>query len=192
MKRYLLLAAAPFLLAPVRLEYSTPASLQGLSRSPAPESYSLPAATALTTPTIITVSPTRLPPVSPSPVIAAPSPSLPPVAAPLPPSAAMPQLSAELCRRAMGLTAELAMLSYQQKRSQSAMNLTVAATTAGAQASARQWPELAAFSKAANSIGWLAPQRAEVKQAAQSALTLCAHSNGTPLGNGQVPVPRPN
>ena len=187
MRIALVLLAAPLLLAPVRLQDSTPAFFIPPAKGPAPESYSLPAAEPLTTPTVIYVSPSLLPPdISPTPAAPAVSPSLnlpqPPVAATptvQPPQAMynppnlMTPTQAALCQRALLLVQDLAMVSYEQKRSPRVLKLSLAATTALPGVRTRHWPVLVAFTNASNNLPWFQPQRAEMKDAAQAVATLC-------------------
>jgi hypothetical protein len=88
MRLLVALLIAPLLLAPVRLKDSTPSFFTPPAKGPAPESYSLPAAAPLTTPTVIMVSPTLIPLVSETLPAAEVSPSLnlpQPVEEPAPP-----------------------------------------------------------------------------------------------------------
>ena len=186
--RFLLAFAAlllsPFLLAPVRLKDASPDFFQPLSQSPAPESYSLPAAEPLITPTVIPVSPTLMP---------YPSPTVPPVSStlslPLPPSPTVsaPQVksitilspdtmsatSSALCQRGMVLVQNLAMLSYQAKPNQKLMNIGLATAATARQAAAGQWPDMTAFDNATGNLPWFQPQMDELKQAIPMTRRLC-------------------
>lgn len=184
MRFLLALLLAPLLLAPVRLKDSTPSFFNPPAESPAPESYSLPAAEPLASPTVIMVSPTMLEA----------SPTLPPsttsINLPLPPSPTTPlapviqyviapqpnlmtPMASALCQQGMGLVQNLAMLSYQQERSQKIMTLALAASGAGGEAAGRQWPNLTAFNHAANHVPWFQPQRQEILDAITAAQRLC-------------------
>lgn len=177
---------APLLLAPVRLQDSTPAFFIPPAKGPAPESYSLPSAEPLTSPTVIFVSPTvlpQLPEISPAVVLSpslnlpqpplAPTPTVqPPQAGYLPPNLMSPTQAA-LCQRALLLVQDLSLLSYEQKRSPRVLKLSLAAATALPETRARHWPNLAAFNNAADSLPWFQPQRAEMKDAAAAVQTLC-------------------
>ena len=173
-------SAAPLLLAPVRLNDSSPAFFPP-AQSPAPGAYSLPPATALVTPTVIPVSPSFLPqaatPTSPPLNLPQPVPQAqPPVVIQkiyLPAPTGMSLKHAALCQRAMVLVQDLAMLSYQQKQAQGLFGLaTVAAANAG-QATAQQWPNLKAFNQASRNLPWVYPHKAELTQAVSAARSLC-------------------
>lgn len=175
---------APALLAPVRLKDSTPSFFTPPAESPAPESYSLPAADALTTPTIIMVSPTVLeasPSLPPSPTSLnlplQPSPTAPVVQKVIiiqqAPVNAMPPMSSALCMKSMELVQNIAMLSYQQKNNAATMTLALAASTAAGEASGGQWPNLAAFNKADDKLPWFQPQKTEIHDAITAARRLC-------------------
>lgn len=171
------MAAAPLLLAPVRLHESSPAFFPP-AQSPAPGAYSLPPAAPLVTPTVIPVSPSFLPQAA-SPSLnlpLTPSPTQPPVVIQkiyLPAPTGMSLKHAALCQRAMVLVQDLAMLSYQQKQAQGLFGLaTVAAANAG-QATGQQWPNLNAFNQASRNLPWVYPHKAELTQAVAAARSLC-------------------
>lgn len=187
------LAAAPLLLAPVRLDDATPAGLQGLAQSPAPQSYSLPAAAVLATPTVIMVSPTLMPWVNVSPSV---SPTVlkrqPQVAAN---PNAMPQISAEVCVRALATTTDIALQSYREKQQKPTSTLVIAASMAASQASAQEWPTLTAFGNALSALPFNTPLKAEIRTAANASLKLCANPNPAPrkaIPGSRIPVPRPD
>jgi len=183
MRFLLALLLAPVLLAPVRLKDATPSFFTPPAQSPAPESYSLPAAEALTTPTVIMVSPTILP-ASPTVVITPTSLNL-----PLPPSATAPQqiiiiqqpapnlmspLQSALCQKGMELVQQLTLLSYQQRQNATTLRLSLAASAAAGEARGRQWPNLTAFNHAAAHLPWFGqPQKAEILDGTAAARRLC-------------------
>lgn len=179
----LVLLAAPLLLAPVRLRDSTPGFFSAPVTGPAPESYSLPPAEALITPTVIFVSPTLVPGASPT--IISGTLNLPLQVTPTAPQPqviiiqqqAAPNLmnptAAALCVRGMDLVQNIAMLSYGQERSQATMTLSLAAAAAMGEAANRQWPNLTAFNKAVRSLPWFYPNKTELRDAVIAARTLC-------------------
>ncbi|PZP40463.1 MAG: hypothetical protein DI585_00750 [Pseudomonas fluorescens] len=179
------LLLVPVLLAPVRLKDSSPGFFMPPAQSPAPESYSLPAADPLVTPTVIPVSPTILPEAPTPTTVISPSLNLPspPAAAPQPViiqqvisgPPPMPLKMAALCQKGMILVQDLSLLTYQQKQSKSLMNMSIAAAAAAGEATSRQWPNLAGFNKAANSLPWFYPNKTEMQDAIMAARALCGN-----------------
>lgn len=185
----LVLGVAPLLLAPVRLRDSTPGFFTPPGQSPAPESYSLPAAEPLITPTVIFVSPTvetpaEVTPTAPSPTIVSstlnlllpPSPTTPP---PAPKPAApvvsnrMTDTSAALCARGMLLVRDLTMMSYEESQKRAVLTLSLAAAMTLPEVSTQQWPNLAAYNKAVAKMPWFYPHKAEIQDASEAATALC-------------------
>lgn len=188
MRILLAVLVVPLLLAPVRLKDSTPAFFTPPGQSPAPESYSLPAAAPLTTPTVVFVSPTVVTPASPTQPVSQ-SLNLPlPVSPSLPSSTITPQpqasptpnlmspTAAALCQRSLLLVRDIGMLSYGQKRNRAVLKLALAASTALPEVQARQWPTLNAFISAEDDLPWFQPQGDELEDAATAALSLCRPS----------------
>ncbi len=180
------LLIAPLLLAPVRLKDSTPGFFIPPAKGPAPESYSLPAAEPLTTPTVIMVSPTLFTDTSPTQPEAPVSSSLnlpqpPAEAAPAPqPPKQVPQATsgmsptqAALCQRTLLLAKDLGMVSYEQKRNPRVLKFALAASVALPEVRAQQWPVLTAFHKATAGLPYFQPQRTEMKDAAEAVNALC-------------------
>lgn len=175
------LALAPALLAPVRLNDATP-SFFPAAVSPAPEAYSLPPAEPLTAPTVIYVSPTVYPEVtgvSPSSLAlpVAPQAVTPTVVIQkiyrTPDDNQMPDKRAALCLRSLLLVQDLSMLSYQQKNSAGTFALATMATSLAGQVSAHKWPNMAAFNEAANNLPWFYPNKTELQQGIAAARSLC-------------------
>lgn len=180
----LALLLAPLLLAPVRLKDATPGFFMPPAQSPAPESYSLPAAEPLITPTVIPVKPNFLPPsvttvVTPTSLNLPlpPSPTAPPakvIVIQQPPVNSMSPLQSALCQKGMQLVQELSLLSYQQRPNRSIMRLSIAAATAGNDAAAGHWPNLTAFNYASSHLPWFGqPQKAEIIDGTNAARRLC-------------------
>ena len=189
------LAVVPFLLAPVRFQQGQEDLLLTPSAAPAARSISLPAAVALTSPTVIPVSPTVLSATTPgqtSPTIS--SPSIVSSATKVPSNAGPTAVQAQLCQHGMNSLSQLAILSYQQQRQQGSMNLTIAAAAAAALAGNGQWPNLVPVQQAFRSLAWRTPQRNEITQIYQASLALCTQPGGANVRqpSGRISVPRPN
>lgn len=188
MKRFLaILLIAPLLLAPVRLKDSTPSFFTPPAQGPAPESYSLPSAAPLITPTVIQVSPTVLDIPSPTqPVTPSLNLPLPPAPATPRPAQSRPQLpiphgmsakAAAICMRAMVYVQDMAMLSHREKENQSLINLTLAATQVMAQAQQQEWPDLTMFNKAVAKLPWRYPQKDDLGRAITAGRQYCGNSS---------------
>ncbi|RYG59524.1 MAG: hypothetical protein EON60_10180 [Alphaproteobacteria bacterium] len=173
---------APLLLAPVRLKDSSPGFFIPPAKGPAPESYSLPSAEPLITPTVILVSPTLVPAVTPTvspslnlpqpPVVTVPVQQLPPGGVYIMPDLMSPTQAA-LCQRTLLLAKDLGMLSYEQKRNPRVLRFSMAASVAIPEVTARKWPVLTAFVNATDDLPFFQPQRAEMKDAAEAVRSLC-------------------
>ncbi|RYD42598.1 MAG: hypothetical protein EOP85_11040 [Verrucomicrobiaceae bacterium] len=181
MRILLALLVAPLLLAPVRLKDSSPGFFIPPAKGPAPESYSLPSAEPLITPTVILVSPTLVPAVTPTspslnlpqaPVVPVPVQQLPPGTVYIVPDLMSPTQAA-LCQRTLLLAKDLGMLSYEQKRSPRVLKFAMAASVAIPEVSARKWPVLTAFINATDDLPYFQPQKAEMRDAAEAVRSLC-------------------
>ncbi len=187
------LLLAPLLLAPVRLKDATPGFFTPPAQSPAPESYSLPPADPLVTPTsvpapVIPVKPNLTAPVTATVVTSPTSLNLPLPTAPAgttqqviiiqqPAAGAISPMQAALCIKGMQLVQELSLLSYQQRPHSSIMRLSLAAATAGNEAASGKWPNLAAFYYAAKRLPWFSqPHKTEIQDATRAAARLCEKS----------------
>jgi hypothetical protein len=194
----MLLALIPLLLAAVRIDDATPNGLQGLSHSPAAQSYSLPAAVLLATPTDIMVSPSVMPwaNVSPAtPLVPASAPAALRQPATAANSNAMPLVTAEVCARGMATTAEIALQSYREKPRKAVSTLVIAASMAGTAAEAQTWPNLNAFAAALNALPYGTPLRSQIRTAGTATLKLCANPNPAPrkaIPGSRVPIARPD
>lgn len=203
--RFLPLLAVPLLLAPVRYQTGEGSILLAPSQGAASASYALPAAVGLRAPTVITLSPTvgaaGVSATGPGVVAKAASGTVvragagaKQVVVVVAAEELMPSATAVVCMRALKMTAEMAVLSYQQKRQQATMNMAIAATLAAGEASERHYPLLTATREGLGKIASGTPQNNEITTAASMALMACANPGvrGRVAPGSRVPVPRPD
>jgi len=190
-----ILAAAPLLLAPIRLQQGAgDITLTPSQATPGPRGVP---AVALPSPTIIDVSPTRAPlplPLSPSatgfpiPTAALTTPSQPAL---MPQRASPPSLpapQATLCVRALGMVNDLAGLSMKQSGQENLVPLTIATAIAQVQAAQGVWPALEPLQRA--NIPYFIPNRAELNQALEYARSFCQNPALLPAGGPLLNRPR--
>lgn len=197
LKLLIALAPVPLLLAPVRLDDASPPLLQNMGNDPAPQSYSLPAATVLAAPTVIPVSPTGIdappPQTNPSPTQINPPPT---ANQPATTPNQMPLMAAQLCVHTLATTVQLSLLAYESKQNQYIAALTVTATAAANQAAALNWPNMQALEFAYKKLPWSMPYSTEINTTAKAALKLCKNPNTSNtshgIGHSQTPIERPN
>jgi len=191
MRHLSLLLLTPLLLAPIRYQSGDETILLNPSQGPSKNSIQLPAAAPLTSPTVITVSPSFLLPQATTPTT--PSPTAPKSTAPAAANL-MPPTTALICKKALEMLGELTVLSYQQNRSQPVMNLTIAAAAAAGQASARVYPALTALPENFAKLSYYTPQYPQIREAVAAAQNVCRnpHASYRPAPGSRIPVPRPN
>jgi hypothetical protein len=71
---------------------------------------------------------------------------------------------------------EISLVSYEQKRHARVLKYSMAASVALPEVRERQWPVLAAFRNAADSLPFFQPHKAELKDAAQAVIALCSRT----------------
>lgn len=210
MRRFLpllsVVLAAPLLLAPIRYQTGEDSVILAPAQGPASTSYALPAAVGLSSPTVITLSPTVLPEVSGtvagtsgSTAVAAVTPTTAPprqvvvvvAAEPL-----MPSTTAIVCARALKTMSDIAILSYQQQRQQASMNLVITGSLAAAEAAERHYPLLTATQEGLEKLKSNTPQLVQMRTAGALALAACKNPQGPAYNKvapgSRIPVPRPD
>lgn len=201
------LLLTPLLLAPVRYQSGDETILLAPSQGPSKAAFALPAAGALSSPTVIEVSPTLLSPTIPVSAGTTPSSttqsspkapaeaSAPPVTryqTPIP-SDEMPATAAIICTESLKAVIDISLLSYQQKQQRAVAKVTMAATVAGTEAEARRYPNLGPLLESLNQISFGTPQKRELQASVANAQTACANPNPRASAPGsRIPVERPN
>lgn len=185
MRWILALMLAPLLLAPVRVQQGADVLL--LQPTTAPTGARGSVAVALPSPTVIDISPTRMPFISatvPSETLVNPTEPKQPVAPqtlPVAPQPATPSAGgmtpqqAALCVRALGMVNDLSVASMKESGRENLVDLTIAAAIGQVQAAQGQWPMVEALRQAG--LPWFAPYRAEIKQALEYSESFCGNPN---------------
>lgn len=203
------LLLTPPLLAPVRYQSGDETIMLNPAQGPSKAAFALPSANALSSPTVIAVSPTLLSPtalVTPSAVTSStPSPTTSAAAktapSPLPPPGngsrvtdyEMSEVTALMCTNALKAVIDISLLSYQQKQQSAVAKITMAATIAGTEAEARHYPNLTALNTAESNLSFGTAQKRELQAALTNVRTICANPNPAPLTPGsRIPIERPN
>lgn len=92
----------------------------------------------------------------------------------------LPRINADSCRASLKLTAEMAMMAYEQYPRRAYMNLIAAASIADDAARAGGIPNMAAFDAAADDLPWLGPHRAQLRQGTNAVFLTCTPMSGVP------------
>lgn len=176
------LLLAPALLAPIRYQSGPDNIILTPTRGAAEPALALPAAAPISTPLVITLSPTVASKVifstSPSQAISPTSPTIVSISKTVPnspPTAPqiMPKPMAKVCSQALQAITEIALISYQTQRQTTLATIAMAATAGAEKAAQQTYPALGTLAESMANLDLTTPHRKQLKSLWESAQTAC-------------------